>query len=126
MAGFTRRRPWLPLSADHQTKNVEVEERDRESILNMYRRLIALRRAHSVLVSGELRFITASGNLLNYERIADNERLLIFLNFGHSPVQATTEAGIVIAGTSPHRDKARVNNVIELQGSEGMVIKVIP
>jgi alpha-glucosidase len=126
MAGFTRGRPWLPLSADHQTKNVEVEERDGESILNLHRRLIALRRAHPVLVDGALCSVTASGDLLTYERVADNERLLIFLNFGLSPVQATTEAGIVITDTSTHRDGERVNNLIELQGSEGLILKVIP
>ena len=126
MAGFTNGRPWLPLSADHRTKNVEVEERDGESILNLYRRLIALRRAHPVLVDGELRSVTASSDLLSYERVADNERLLIFVNFGHSPVQAATERGMVIAGTSPHRNLERVDGSIELQGSEGLIIAVIP
>jgi alpha-glucosidase len=126
MAGFTRGRPWLPLGDDHWSVNVEVEEGDGTSILSLYRRLIALRRAHSVLVGGVLRSVTASVNLLSYERVTDDERLLIFLNFGHSPVQAATEAGIVIAGTGSHRDTERVNNFIELQGSEGLVIRVIP
>jgi alpha-glucosidase len=126
MAGFTRGRPWLRLSADHRIKNVEVEERDAESILNLYRRLIALRRGHSVLVSGVLRSVTVSGNLLSYERVADNERLLIFLNFGHSPVRVATERGLVIADTGSHRDMEQVNDFIELQGSEGVVIAINP
>jgi alpha-glucosidase len=116
----------LPLSADHRTKNVEVEEHDGESILNLYRRLIALRRAHPGLVDGELRSVTASSDLLSYERVADNKRLLIFLNFGHSPVQVATERGMVIAGTSSHRNMERVDGSIELQGSEGLIIAVIP
>ena len=86
-AGFTSGRPWLPLGADHRTVNVEVEETHGASILNLYRRLIAFRRAHPLLVGGVLRSVTASGNLLNYERVADNERLLILLNFGNSPVR---------------------------------------
>jgi alpha-glucosidase len=35
-----------------------------------------------------------------------------------------TEAGIVLAGTDSRRDKERVENFVELQGSEGLVIKV--
>jgi alpha-glucosidase len=126
MAGFTRGRPWLRLSADHSTKNVEAEEHDAESILNLYRRLIALRRGHSVLVSGALRSVTVSGNLLSYERVADSERLLIFLNFGHNPVRAATERGLVIADTGSHRNMEQADGFIELQGSEGLIIVVSP
>jgi alpha-glucosidase len=124
MAGFTRGRPWLPLGSDHRTVNVEVEEGDRASIFNLYRRLIALRREHPLLVGGQLRSLTTLGDLLSYERAAENERLVIFLNFGHSPVQVATEAGIILAGTDSRRDTERVENFIELQGSEGLVIKV--
>ena len=92
-------------------------------MLNLYRRLIALRRVHQVLVEGQLRSLTISGNLLRYERAAANERLMIFLNFGHSQVQVAIEAGIVLAGTDSRRDTERINNFIQLQGSEGLVIK---
>jgi alpha-glucosidase len=110
--------------ADHRVVNVEFEEGDGASILNLYRRLIALRRAHPMLVDGQLRSLTTLGDLLSYERAAENERLVIFLNFGHSPVQVATEAGIILAGTDPHRDTERVENFIELRGSEGLVIKI--
>jgi alpha-glucosidase len=125
-AGFTRGRPWLPLGPDHGTVNVEVEESKEASVLNLYRKLIAHRRAHSVLVVGVVRSLTVSGNLLSFERAADNERLRIILNFGHGPVQAATEAGIVIAGTDSRRKMERVNNLVELQGSEGLVIAIAP
>jgi alpha-glucosidase len=126
MAGFTRGRPWLPLSADHQTVNVEVEEGNEASLLNLYRNLITLRRSHSVLVVGMVRSLAVSGDLLSFERVAGNEHLLIFLNFGHGPVQAATKAGIVIAGTDRNRNMEKVNNLIELQGSEGLIIAITP
>ena len=124
MAGFTHGRPWLPLVADHRAVNVEVEEGDETSILNLYRRLIALRRAHPMLVGGQLSSVTTLGDLLSFERTAENERVVIFLNLGHSPVQVATEAGIVLAGTDSCRDTERVHNLVELQGSEGLVIEV--
>ena len=123
-AGFTRGRPWLPLGSDHRAVNVEVEETDGASILNLYRRLIALRRAYPILVGGQLRSVTTLGDLLSYERAAENERVVIFLNLGHSPVQVPTEAGIVLASTDSRRDRERVDNLVELEGSEGLVIKV--
>jgi len=125
-AGFTRGRPWLPLGGDHWTLNVEVEQDNEASVLNLYRRLIALRRAHSILVAGVVRSLTVYGNLLSFERVADKERLLILLNFGNGPVQAATEAGIVITGTDSRRNMERVNNLVELQGAEGLVIAITP
>jgi alpha-glucosidase len=124
-AGFTLGQPWLPLGADHQVVNVEVEEPDGASMLNLYCRLIALRRTHPTLVGGQLRSLTTLGNLLSFERVADNERLVIFLNFGQSPVRAATNPGIILAGTDFRRDTERVDNLIELQGSEGLVVEVL-
>jgi alpha-glucosidase len=124
-AGFTRGRPWLPLGSDHRAVNVEVEAGDEESILNLYRRLIALRRAHPMLAGGQLRPLTTLGNLLRYERTEENERLVIFLNFGHSSIQVAAESGIVLAGTDSRRDTERVDNFVELRGSEGLVIRVV-
>ncbi|HEY6376406.1 MAG TPA: alpha-amylase family glycosyl hydrolase [Edaphobacter sp.] len=123
-AGFTHGRPWLPLVADHRVVNVEVEEGDGTSIVNLYRRLIVLRRAHTTLVSGKLRSLKILGDLLIYERVTDHELLVIFLNFGHHPVQVVTEGGTVLVGTDSRRDTERVDNFIKLQGSEGLVIKV--
>jgi len=124
MAGFTHGQPWLPLGSDHRAVNVEVEEPDRESILNLYRRLIALRRAHPMLALGQLRSLTTLGNLLRYERAAENERFVIFLNFGDSPMEVAAESGIVLASIDSRRDTERVDNSVELRGSEGLVIRV--
>ena len=125
MAGFTSGRPWLPLGFDHRAANVEVEEGDRASIFNLYRRLIALRRTHPVLVGGQLSCLTALGDLLRYERDAENERLVIFLNFGYSPIQVSAESAVILAGTDSRRDAERIDDFVELQGSEGLVIKIV-
>ena len=66
--GFTTGRPWLPLGQDHASMNVANLEQDPQSILHVYRTLIALRKSHPVLVTGELHSITAANNVLTYER----------------------------------------------------------
>ena len=54
-AGFTTAKPWLPLNADWPTRNVARMAEEPQSILTLYRRLLALRRAHPALSIGELR-----------------------------------------------------------------------
>jgi alpha-glucosidase len=123
-AEFTLGWPWLPLVADHRRVNVEVEGADSGSVLNLYRRLIALRRSHPALVYGQLRSLKTSGNLLTYERVAKDERLVVVLNFVDTAIRIPTETGTVLAGTGFHRETERLGDSIELRGAEGLVIKL--
>ena len=52
-AGFTSGEAWLPVHEDFKICNVEIEERDDNSVLNFYRRLSALRNSNEVLISGD-------------------------------------------------------------------------
>ena len=82
---FPRATPWLPQSGDAETRNVEAQLADPASLLNLYRRLLALRRAHPALVSGGYSRVEADGDLLLIERKQGEERLLIALNLGGDP-----------------------------------------
>jgi alpha-glucosidase len=123
-AGFTQGRPWLPLGADHRLVNVEVEETDKGSILGLYRRLIALRQTYPTLVDGGLEFVSASGELLRYERVGGTQRIVVLLNFGENSIDVPTTTGTILLGTDSMRREKRVSNLIRLQGSEGVVIKI--
>ncbi len=47
-AGFTTSNtPWLPVPPSYKQRNVEVESKNPNSILNFYKQLIALRRDHA-------------------------------------------------------------------------------
>src|SRR6266853_4910625 len=54
LAGFTSGKPWLPLGPDHASVNVMAMCESRGSILNLYRRLIELRRNNPVLTHGAI------------------------------------------------------------------------
>lgn len=82
-AGFTTGKPWLPLHADWRTRNVEVERRDPHSMLNFHRDMLAMRRASKALSIGRYRAVEADGDVLAYERLHGDERLLIVLNLGN-------------------------------------------
>jgi alpha-glucosidase len=51
--GFTNTVPWLPLADDYRRVNVEAAQRAEDSVLTLYRRLIALRRAEPALRIGK-------------------------------------------------------------------------
>ncbi len=83
--GFTTAEAWLPLHADWRTRNVAAQAGDPASMLFLHRRLLALRRAHPALATGEYAVVEAEGDLLAYRRIGGGEEWLVLLNFGRDP-----------------------------------------
>jgi glycosidase len=84
-AGFTTARPWLPLNADWPTGNVARMTEDPQSILTLYRRLLAARHAHLALSIGDFALLDAEGDGLAYERRYGADRLIVALNLGGRP-----------------------------------------
>jgi glycosidase len=81
-AGFTAATPWLPLNADWPTRNVARLTEEPQSILMLYRRLLALRRTSPALSIGSFALLDAEGDVLAYERRHGAERLIVALNLG--------------------------------------------
>ena len=79
-AGFTTGRPWLPLNPDWQARNVAAETADPGSVLELYRRLLVLRRGSPALSLGDYIEISAGDGALVYERSAGDERMVVALN----------------------------------------------
>jgi alpha-glucosidase len=124
LAGFTTGRPWLPLGEDHASLNVEKSDQDPESILNLYRTLIALRKSHPVLVTGELHSVAAANSVLTYERHGCGERLRIILNLGDAPATIPSEVSEILAATSPGCTSERPNKLIQLGAAMGLIIRL--
>ena len=81
-AGFSTAEPWLPLNEDWPTRNVAAQEKQPQSMLNLHRRLLALRREHSALSVGDIEVLPSEDEVLQYERRHESERLLVVLNLG--------------------------------------------
>ncbi|MEJ1157147.1 alpha-amylase family glycosyl hydrolase [Prosthecomicrobium sp. N25] len=125
-AGFTTGRPWLPVGEHPVT--VAMQRDDPKSILSLYRRLIALRRAHPALSVGGYRPLFAEGDLLLYARESGEERFLVALNLGPDPISASLEAlglsGTLRVSATGDRESERVVDVVDLRGGEGVVIEL--
>ncbi|MFN2397631.1 MAG: alpha-amylase family glycosyl hydrolase [Gemmatimonadaceae bacterium] len=92
-AGFTSGTVWEPLQPDWPTTNVEVQDSDSNSLLNLHRRLIHLRAENTALASGELVPLAASSDTVAaYLRLeAGSDRaVLVVVNLGGSALSGVT------------------------------------
>lgn len=80
-AGFTTATPWLPIGPGVGEINVEAERHDPESMLSLYRRLLALRRAAAALNVGAWVDLDHTPSTLAFLRTDGDRRFLIALNF---------------------------------------------
>ena len=83
--GFSEGEPWLPVPPEHLQRAVSELEDAPDSLLNFYRRLIALRPRPPALVKGTLRFFDAGREVLAMERDYEGERWLCVFNLSENP-----------------------------------------
>jgi alpha-glucosidase len=86
-AGFTTAgKPWLPIPSSAATVNVEAELLDPNSILNAYKRLIALRRSQPALRDGDqLSVNNDDADIFAFVRRAGGQAVLVALNMSAHP-----------------------------------------
>jgi alpha-glucosidase len=127
-AGFTTGRPWLPLGTDIATINAASEARTPSSMLNLYRRLLALRRREPALALGDLAPFDVGGDCLAYLRQRAGRRFLVLLNLGASPrrlaLPAPAKGGHLVLSTRADRRLGHVTTAVELEPVEGIVVKL--
>lgn len=118
-AGFTTGDPWLPLNPDWQTRNVAAETADRNSILSLYRDLLALRRAHPALGLGDVRMLKVGHALLAFERVMGKQRIVIGLNLSNRAQSCTLPEGRVLltSGGDYARGSLAANQGVILEAS---------
>ena len=81
-AGFSKGKAWLDIPENYREINVEIEEKDPDSILNYYRKLVKLRKDYKVISEGEIKFIdTENEKVIAYNRNFENEVLTVICNF---------------------------------------------
>jgi alpha-glucosidase len=129
-AGFSAGDPWLPIAADSQTVNVEAQRSDPASMLSLYSRLIALRRAEPALEIGRFEPLEADGDLLAYlrrSRAGEND-FMIVLNLGSRPgtfkLPESVHPGTIALSTYRDRDGAPTERELKLCADEGLIARV--
>ncbi|GAC1328054.1 MAG: alpha-amylase family glycosyl hydrolase [Beijerinckiaceae bacterium] len=124
-AGFSAGEPWLPLSADHDVRNVAILRDDARSLLTLYRRLTALRRERAALSVGAYVPGKAEDDVLWFERRQDDAGLIIALNFGHEARNVRLpQAGQfhILLSTHLDREGEKAGAELALRGDEGLIL----
>jgi oligo-1,6-glucosidase/alpha-glucosidase len=79
--------PWLPVHENYKKVNVETESVDDDSILNIYKGILLMRRENKALQEGTLELLQGpeiNENLLVYKRQLGTEIALVLINFADS------------------------------------------
>lgn len=88
-AGFSKKKPWLPVPASYKTHNVADEMKDANSVLSFYRQLLALRHREPALLDGDyVSLDDGDPNMLIYARRYKDEAILVVLNMSPSEQKA--------------------------------------
>ena len=90
-AGFTDGTPWLGINGNHVRINYMDQQRDPDSILNYYRKMIALRASSETLKYGDFAPLYAKGGVIAYSRTLGDERFITLLNFSGKNASAAID-----------------------------------
>ena len=97
-AGFTTGKPWFYANPNYDKINVAAQEKDEDSLLNFYRKAIALRKSLPVVRDGDYReHFPNSRSLYVYSRETDAEKLLVVCSFSEKTVALKVPAGFDIS-----------------------------
>ncbi len=93
-AGFTTGKPWFNICDNYKEVNVEAAEKDPDSILHFYRKLIKFKKENQVAIYGKYKeYYPNSSSLYVYERVLNNERILVICSFKENSVKFKAPAG---------------------------------
>ena len=88
-AGFTTGTPWIKVTANYTTINEAAEDKDPNSVLNYFRKIVNLRKKNLALVYGKYTLLDKENpGVYAYTREEENSKFLILLNFKSSVAKA--------------------------------------
>ena len=81
-AGFSIAEPWYLVNSNYKEINVEAEEKDPNSVLNFYKKIIKVRSENKeTAIYGEFKMMYNSDNhILAYKKIAEKDELFVVVN----------------------------------------------
>ncbi len=103
--------PWLPVSDDYESVNVEVEETDPSSTLSLYRRMISYRNGSAALKRGSYSPLRIEDKLWVFTRKADDDEVLVAVNMSDEP------ADVDLSSAFANPLRVAVSSLRELEGS---------
>jgi glycosidase len=86
-AGFTSGTAWESAQPDWKSTNVEAQDPDRNSLLNLYRQLVRVRQQHDAMATGTIQLVsTGDTSVVAFLRSSRREAALVMINFSEKPI----------------------------------------
>jgi oligo-1,6-glucosidase len=96
-AGFTNGTPWIKVNPNYSTINVTAEEKDPNSILNYFKKMVRLRKTTPTLIYGKYALLDKDNpSIYCYTRTLNGQKILVLLNFKAQVANANT--GLDLSG----------------------------
>ena len=93
-AGFTTGKPWFYVNQNYKEINAADQEKDPDSLLNFYRKAIALRKSLPVVKNGTYKdHFFMSGKRYVYSRSDGKQKLLVMCSFSKKDIPVKVPAG---------------------------------
>ncbi|MBB4577839.1 oligo-1,6-glucosidase [Rhizobium aethiopicum] len=97
--GFSTGVPWIEVNPNYPKVNAEAAIKDEKSIWNHYRKLIALRKTHPVIVYGEYRsWLDQHPDVFVYTRTLDRSWIIVVANFTPRDITLSLPTELAING----------------------------
>jgi len=99
-AGFSDRQSWIKVNADHSEVNVVDCAKNDSSILNTYKKLLAIRNSEKVLQYGSYDKLSFSEDQLSFTRSLDDHKITVVINFGKDKNYTLPPGTQILMGTT--------------------------
>ena len=86
-------------------------------------RLLRLRRAHPVLVSGDLTDLAADNDVIRFVRSDGERRFIVLMNLAEQERTVAVNMGVIAACTEVQREGESVSQTAKLAPAEAMMIE---
>ncbi|ANK86914.1 MULTISPECIES: glycoside hydrolase family 13 protein [Rhizobium] len=97
--GFSTGVPWIEVNPNYSKVNAEAAIKDEKSIWNHYRKLIALRKSHPVIIYGEYRsWLDQHPDVFVYTRTLDRSWIIVVANFTPRDISLSLPTELAING----------------------------
>lgn len=125
-AGFTTGMPWLKVNSNYKEINVKSQEKDADSVLNYYRKLVKVRKSpeyKEVFTYGQFEpAYEDTDSIMAYYRFDGEKRVLVVANFGKEAVELELQYPVKNIILS-NRDRKKAERTLQLDSLEVIVLE---
>lgn len=125
-SGFSEKTPWIKVNPNFKEVNVEKQEKDKNSPLNHFRRIVSLRKSMPVLIYGNYTLLDKENKqVYAYLREYEGKKVLVLLNFSNTNARTNInyKKGKVLSSNYSTLNKSFFKS-FELRPYEALVFEV--